>query len=155
MTDFLAKPYRGGPLRDMAAKAMNATAPSPQPSPRIGATAAPNHDEPAFEFESYALLGAEIGDEDARDLLREFMHHAQSRLDLIESGLGLPGVKEEAHALKSSAAMMGLARLATIARELEAAAKRDDASGAASLRAAARAAFDDARPYVAEILSAA
>jgi signal transduction histidine kinase/HPt (histidine-containing phosphotransfer) domain-containing protein/ActR/RegA family two-component response regulator len=158
MTDFLAKPYRGGPLRDMAAKAMNATAPPPRRSPRIGSPDAPHHDEPAFEFESFALLGAEVGAEDARVLLREFMHHAQARLDIIEADLGGGGLRaigQEAHALKSSAAMMGLARLAVIARELEAAAKRDDSGGADSLRSAARAAFDDARPYVAEILSAA
>lgn len=63
--------------------------------------------------------------------------------------------RREAHALKSAAATMGLARFAAIARELEDAARRDDSSGVESLGAAARAAFDEARPLVAEILSAA
>jgi CheY-like chemotaxis protein/HPt (histidine-containing phosphotransfer) domain-containing protein/anti-sigma regulatory factor (Ser/Thr protein kinase) len=165
MNDFLAKPYRGGPLRDMAARAMNASAPLPKPRPSVGCATAPHHDEPAFEFEPFALLGAEIGAQDARLLLRDFMHDASARLDILEAELrkgelsvltsSLKKMGQEAHALKSSAAMMGLARLAAVARELEAAALREDAPGAETLGNAARAAFDDARPFVAEILSAA
>ncbi len=158
MDDFLAKPYRGGPLREIAAKAMSARAPAPPASPRLGAATAPHHDDPAFEYESFALLGAEVGAEDARLLLRDFMENASARLDLLEGaggGSALEAVGREAHALKSSAAMMGLARLAAIARELEAAALRADAVDAEDLKTAARAAFDDARPFVAEILSAA
>ncbi len=109
------------------------------------------------------------------------MEDASSRLDVIEAALRKGGEarqdaerldaerlggerlggerliapRREAHALKSAAATMGLARLAAIARELEDAAQREDAPRCESLGAAARAAFDEARPFVAEILSAA
>ena len=63
--------------------------------------------------------------------------------------------RQEAHALKSAAATMGLARLAAIARELEEAARRENAAQAQDLGKAARAALDDARPHVDKILSAA
>ncbi|MBB4196549.1 signal transduction histidine kinase/HPt (histidine-containing phosphotransfer) domain-containing protein/ActR/RegA family two-component response regulator [Rhodoblastus sphagnicola] len=160
MDDFLAKPYRGGPLRDVAARAMAAEPASAsargstpvcgEPAAQVGA--------PAFAYDSFALLGAEVGPEDARDLLRDFMTDASARLEIIEAELrkGELGVSgREAHALKSSAATMGLARLAAIARELEAAARREDGASAETLGQAARAAFDEARPHVDEILSAA
>jgi len=158
MNDFLPKPYRGGPLRDIVARAMAAA-----PAAAIQARSAPGDDEPieaepAFAADSFALLGAEIGAEDARALLRDFMTDAAARLEILEAELGKGdwvGPRREAHALKSSAATMGLARLAAIARELEEAASREDAPEAASLGQAARTAFDDARPYIDKILSAA
>ncbi len=154
MNDFLAKPYRGGPLRDIAARAMGAAPTRPAPA----AQQEPEGAEPAFAFDSFALLGAEIGAEDARALLRAFMTDASARLTILDAELRkgeLRVPRQQAHALKSSAAMMGLARLAAIARELEEAARRDDAPEAQNLGRAARAALDDARPQVDKILSAA
>ena len=175
MDDFLAKPYRAGPLRDVAARAMRAApaaAPAPAPeapleSPQVAPQETPQEavdlvaadfQAPAFAPDSFALLGAEIGAEDARALLGAFMEDASARLKIIDSELRKGALNvplQEAHALKSSAATMGLARLAAIARELEAAARREDARKAETLGHAARAAFDEAKPYIAEILSAA
>lgn len=159
MNDFLAKPYRGGPLRDIAARAMGAAPARPAPT----AQKTPDAPQPAFAQEpfaqnSFALLGAEIGAEDARALLRAFMKDAAARLEILEAELRkgelrVPG--QQAHALKSSAATMGLARLAAIARELEEAARRDNAAEARTLGQAARAALEEARPQIDQILSAA
>jgi len=161
MNDFLAKPYRGGPLREVAARAMAAAPVAPEqtaPAGTTAATAKATEAEPAFALESFALLGAAVGEEDARVLLGDFMKDAAARLQILEAELRkgeLRVPRMEAHALKSSAAMMGLARLAAIARELEEAASHNNAPEAQNLGQAARAALDDARPHIEKILTAA
>ena len=42
--------------------------------------------EPAFAWEFLVLLGDEIGAEDARALLRDFMTDASARLQILETG---------------------------------------------------------------------
>jgi len=154
MNDFLAKPYRGGPLREMAARAIGMVQTA---APPPGEASGSELEAPAFAFESFALLGAEVGGADARVLLSDFMTDASARLEILEAELRKGELREpgrQAHALKSSAASLGLARLAAIARELEAAAGREDAPHVETLGLAARAALDEARSHVAKILAA-
>jgi len=155
MNDFLPKPYRGGPLREMVARMMKIAPPAASPE----VADAPNTEEPDFDHDYFARLGADIGTNDARILLRDFMADASARLDSVEADLlrqgGLLTTLNQAHALKGAAALMGLARLASIARALEEAAWREDAPEAQRLGNAARAAFNDASRDVAGILDAA
>ena len=158
MNDFLAKPYRGGPLRDIVARAFGDSPPMPSPKTVSSPANAEIADEPAFVFENYAVLGAEMGEQDARELLVDFMTDAHVRLETMRTHLEddrLVRLSEEAHALKSSAAMMGLARLSAVSLALEHAAARADRDAAQNLNQAARTAFDDARPFVDEVLLAA
>ena len=84
MNDFLAKPYRGRQLRELAARWM---APAGSP-PDVGASIDPpprRHearasDAPLFRPQTFAKLGAELGEEDAEDLLKEFLDDAGGRL---------------------------------------------------------------------------
>jgi HPt (histidine-containing phosphotransfer) domain-containing protein len=99
-----------------------------------------------------------MGEQDARELLVDFMTDAHVRLETMRTHLEddrLVRLSEEAHALKSSAAMMGLARLSAVSLALEHAAARADRDAAQNLNQAARTAFDDARPFVDEVLLAA
>ena len=64
-------------------------------------------------------------------------------------------LKEAAHALKSSSAMLGLARLAAVSRELEHVIAAQDYSRVETLNSAANVAFHDAKPFIDEAMLAA
>ncbi len=162
MNDFLAKPYRGGPLREIAARAMGLARGKAEPAEASARGGAKDHafynDQPAFEFECFAVLGLEIGEDDARQLLNDFMGDARHRLNDMRACCArqeMLALKEAAHALKSSSAMLGLARLAAISRELEHVIAHQDFDRVETLNHAANTAFHDARPFIDEVLQAA
>ena len=156
MGDFMSKPYRGDTLRAVIAKAF--CGPTTIPNNKAVKTEPETVEAPAFHAGAYQSLAKELGDDDARQLLTEFMADARERLETIETDIAsrqLTAIKNQAHALKSSAAMLGLARLAQISRELEAVAAKEDWSRVADLSLAANKAFADATPPVADVLEAA
>ncbi len=161
MNDFLAKPYRGGPLREIVGRAMGVSA--AEPVSRAPAIEAANDssfysDQPAFEFECFAVLGKEIGEEDARQLLSKFMGDARHRLDDMRVAFArqeMLVLKDAAHSLKSSSAMLGLARLSAISREIELVILNKHFDQVENLNHAANTAFHDARPFIDDVLNAA
>jgi hypothetical protein len=156
MGDFLSKPYRGDMLRGVIAKAF--CGPRAAPEKMAVKTEPETVEAPAFHADAYQSLAKELGDEDARQLLAAFMADARERLETIETDIAsrqLAAIKTQAHALKASAAMVGLARLAQISRELEAVAAQADWSQVAHLSFAANKAFADAEIPVADVLEAA
>ena len=162
MNDFLAKPYRGAPLREIVARHMGLVEPVSAPANAENGQAAAAqpgyHDQPAFEFECFAILGIEIGHEDARELMTEFLADARHRLDDMRALLArqeMISLKEAAHALKSSSAMLGLARLAAVSKELEHVIAAEDYSRVETLNSAANTAFHDAKPFIDEAMLAA
>jgi len=159
MNDFLAKPYRGGPLRDIVAKAMGLGVADPaRPKMRDAQDSSFYNDQPAFEFECFAVLGKEIGEADARQLLAEFLGDARHRLDDMRGAFArqeMLALKDAAHSLKSSSAMLGLARLAAISKEIEQVIVTKHFDRVENLNHAAHNAFHDARPFIDEVLQAA
>jgi signal transduction histidine kinase/DNA-binding response OmpR family regulator len=160
MNDFVPKPYRGDLLRAAIARALR----GPQGAPKQGPKQAPGAREPrvfadpAFQESAYRVLAKEVGEADARELLAEFMLDARRLLEAIEGHAAarqLLAIKNDAHALKSSAAMLGLARLSEISAALEAAAAGEGWSEVAPLSLAANKAFAEAEPLVAQVLKAA
>jgi signal transduction histidine kinase/DNA-binding response OmpR family regulator len=156
MDDFMSKPYRGDMLRGVIAKAFRG--PKTPPKKTAVKTEPEAADAPAFHADAYQILAKEFGQEDTRQLLAEFMADARERLETIEADIAsrkFPAIKNQAHVLKSSAAMLGLARLAQISRELEAAAAKEDWSQVAHLSLAASKALHDAEHPIADVLEAA
>lgn len=162
MSGFLAKPYRGRQLREVAAHAMGVScselaAVEPEPPACAGAPTRV-FDAPVFESEAFATLGAELGNQDARELLKEFVDGATNRLSAMRTHLGrgeAAAIRDIAHSLKSSSAMIGLSRLAEVATEMEGIAGRGDIERLRPLQAAAEAALRDSQPYVEDRLHAA
>lgn len=118
MTEFAAKPYRASELIDVIHRVIGAAKP--------GAPAATSRADPgansAFVPESFAALEAAIGQDDARALMSDFIADAENRLQRMTTLRGetqFADLQREAHALKSSAAMLGLKQLSNLARELE------------------------------------
>lgn len=76
----------------------------------------------AFVREDFTKLETEIGEEDARALMSEFLADTEQRVQRMQ-GLrreaDRASLRNEAHALKSSAAMFGLMALSGVARDLE------------------------------------
>jgi HPt (histidine-containing phosphotransfer) domain-containing protein len=64
-------------------------------------------------------------------------------------------LKDAAHSLKSSSAMLGLARLAAISKEIEQVIVTKHFDRVENLNHAAHNAFHDARPFIDEVLQAA
>jgi len=115
-------------------------------------------ENPAFEFESFAILGRQIGEDDARRLLTNFTDEARYRLDDLRESL----VKRDritlghtAQALNGLSAILGLALLASISKELESLADGDNFDRIDMLIQAAGAAFEGANPFIEEVLAAA
>jgi HPt (histidine-containing phosphotransfer) domain-containing protein len=123
----------------------------PRPKPRY-------RENPAFEFESFAILGRQIGEDDARRLLTDFADEARYRLDDLRESL----VKRDkitlgqtAQALNGLSAILGLALLASISQELQRLAEGDNFDRIDMLIQAAGAAFEGANPFIEEVLAAA
>ncbi len=115
-------------------------------------------DQPAFEFECFALLGREVGEADARHRLGQFFGDARLWLDEMRAGSArgdMAALKAGADRLKDASALLGLARLAAISRELEQVAASADISRVETLRHGASAALHDAQPFIDEVLAAA
>ncbi len=161
MNDFLAKPYRGRQLREAVARAAKVSASKPDDFPwvpRQDGDEATAFNAPLFETETFVTLGTELGEQDARELLQEFVDGAGKRVAEMRTHLGrgeAAAIKDIAHSLKSSSAMIGLSRLAEVAREIEVAANRGDVDRLSPLQAAAEAALREARPFVESKLRAA
>jgi hypothetical protein len=112
---------------------------------------------PAFEFESFATLGLNLGEADARRLLAQFLDDGLQRLENMRAMLDdgqIGGVHDSALALNCACAALGLARLASIAGELAEIVATKDFGRIEMLSHAARAAFVDARPFIDEALTA-
>ena len=162
MSDFVGKPYRGRQLREAAARAMGVSCSEPDGGEPAGVSARPGEtpifDAPVFESEAFVTLGAELGEQDARELLKEFVDGAGERVSEMRMRLGrreAAAIKDIAHSLKSSSAMIGLSRLAEVAKEIERVAADADFDRLSPLQAAAEAALGDAQPFIEDRLHAA
>jgi HPt (histidine-containing phosphotransfer) domain-containing protein len=109
-----------------------------------------------FDQAAFDTLGAEIGEADAREVLRAFLEDTAIRMTrLAASGEVRPLIKREAHSLKSSAATFGFHQLSRLAMELESGA---DTISLATLRASVASlqqAFEVARQFALANLLAA
>ena len=115
-------------------------------------------ENPAFEFESFAILGRQIGEDDARRLLTHFADEARYRLDDLRLSLvkrDKVTLGQTAQALNGLSAILGLALLASISKELERIADGDNFDRIDMLIQAAGAAFEGANPFIEEVLAAA
>jgi len=112
MNDFVAKPATLAKLRDAIARFRSSDHVDDDVSYAEGPafTEAPLHD-----------LASEIGEEGAADVLKIFFNDAADRVRAIKDNLGgdRATLVNEAHALKSSAAMLGFVQLSAIARQIE------------------------------------
>lgn len=112
MNDFVAKPATLAKLRDAIARFRS--------SDHVDDDA--GHAEgPAFTEAPLHDLASEIGEEGAADVLKIFLNDAADRVRAIKDRLGgdRAMLVNEAHALKSSAAMLGFVQLSGIARQIE------------------------------------
>jgi HPt (histidine-containing phosphotransfer) domain-containing protein len=114
-------------------------------------------DQPAFEYESFALLSRRIGVDESRRRLAGFMREARFLLDDLCAGSArgdMTSLKALADRLKGPSARLGLARLAAISRELEQVAAGAGVDRIETLRHAASEALHDAQPFIDEVLAA-
>jgi hypothetical protein len=73
-----------------------------------------------FDQAVFDLLGAELGEADAIEVLGAFLADTAGKMErLAAGGEARPMIKREAHSIKSSAATFGFEELARLARELE------------------------------------
>lgn len=85
-----------------------------------------------------------------------FLEHVPTRVAAIRSGVAghdLEVVRRAAHALKSSAASLGLTGLAEVSTGLELAAEQDNAAEVTRLASLLDAVHDAARRYLAQFAS--
>jgi hypothetical protein len=102
------------------------------------------------------MLARRVGEADARRRLGESMPWARLLLDEMRAGSArghLPAPRAAAQ-LRDASALLGLAGLAAIARDLEQAAARSGFDRIDTLRHAARAALHDSQPFIDEVLAA-
>ena len=133
MNDTLPKPFRAEALRRMIAKWLPAIKKNATPrkskkskktSARKGESA--SSQQAIFAPHVFRNLSEEIGEEDAKELLSEFMTNTRDMLESMRNHFAareIPAMGALAHALKSSSAMLGLMRLSIVAKELETLAK--------------------------------
>ena len=81
-------------------------------------------DAPICIKETYVQFCEDIGLEDAADLLRIFLEDTEAKTRALPAMEKRLDVKCQAHAIKSSAATFGFARLSGLARALEADAEK-------------------------------
>lgn len=116
MDDFIGKPFTRSELAGKFAELFGSmpAAPAVVPAPR---------QEPAIlDADVYRTLAEALGAEDAQSVVATFVEDAANRIDAMDRALGagdLAAVKNDAHALKSSAASIGFMRLSDAARALE------------------------------------
>jgi len=104
-----------------------------------------------FDLTVFQSLAQELGDEDACELLVEFLANSKEMLENMRAHFAaqeFATMGALAHSLKSSAAMLGLMRLSEAAQQLEELAMKDDAGriGASSLEIYC--AYNDASPLI-------
>ncbi|MBS0642085.1 MAG: response regulator [Proteobacteria bacterium] len=114
MDGFLGKPFTDAQLRTIVGRAVAGT---------LRAPTNVAHDEAheALDRDAFARLVSDIGNDEARDLLRTGLNEARSRVDAIREAVlsGDTARRDaEAHALASAAAMVGFRHLAATAREI-------------------------------------
>lgn len=77
-------------------------------------------DAPAFDKDVLRQLVSELGEEDTTEVLMAFLEDTQRKVDLmLADAANAVLIRQEAHAIKSSAATFGFARLSALAFELE------------------------------------
>ena len=152
MDDYLSKPFVRADLAaklagfcdgDGAHEPENGPEPSvvsmPEPTPKIRRA-------PVFDAAIYQLLVDAIGDEDARSVVETFLTDTRVRVDFMARAAkdgDRAAVRNEAHALKSSAGTLGFMRLSAKARELEYAADTIDVNALVGAAAAIAVGFDE------------
>jgi HPt (histidine-containing phosphotransfer) domain-containing protein len=73
-----------------------------------------------FDKAVFHLLGAELGEADAIEVLGAFLADTAGKMERLAAiGEARPLIKREAHSIKSSAATFGFEDLSRLARELE------------------------------------
>lgn len=116
MDDFLSKPITIAKLSEKLSpqgiQSKNAALPS------IGSNTLSY--QQVFDREIYGELAAAIGADDAAAVLRTFLSDTTSRVTMMKSSSDAAFIGREAHAIKSSAAMLGFSQLSSLARALEA-----------------------------------
>ena len=116
MDDFIGKPFTKTELAGKFAELFGTmpVAPAAVPAPR---------QEPAIlDADVYRTLAEALGADDAQSVVATFVGDTARRIDAMDRALGagdLAAVKNDAHALKSSAESIGFMRLSDAARALE------------------------------------
>ena len=154
MNGFISKPYTGSQLREALPGMMRGEEPCAEAPGENRDTGGSD----VFVRADFRALELEIGDVTARQLLSDFLGDADARIARMRELAGqgkIHALCNEAHALKSSSAMLGFARLARLARDMDEAARTsslDDPDGSV---AALRADFEAVRRTADNILRAA
>lgn len=105
-------------------------------------------DAPAVDAQALERVRRIGGSALIERMIASFLGHVPGRVDEVVHAEEAPAAMRAAHAIKSSAGNLGLARLARLAAEIEARADAGDASWA-TLRPALGAAFAEARAALA------
>jgi len=77
------------------------------------------NDPHLFDPSVYDKLCAELGAEDAAEVLQAFLTDSPRKLEMMSATADLPSIKRTAHSIKSSAATFGFTELSALARDLE------------------------------------
>jgi HPt (histidine-containing phosphotransfer) domain-containing protein len=72
-----------------------------------------------FDKASYLQFHSDVGAEDAVEVLTAFLYATALKLNAFRTYTDRVEIKREAHAIKSSSATFGFARLSSLGRELE------------------------------------
>lgn len=83
---------------------------------------------PIFNEHVLRELNAELGPDNAAEVLQIFLADTARKMSVIASDASRNVIKREVHAIKSSAATFGFTRLSKLARELEAGAETMEAA---------------------------
>ncbi len=76
---------------------------------------------PIFDQSVFLELSSELGHEDTIEVLKAFLTDTSRKMGVMAAAVGdRSTIKREAHSIKSSAATLGFAQLAALAREIEA-----------------------------------
>ena len=101
-----------------------------------------------FDETVYQVLCAELGDEDAIEVLNVFLADASGKFRTLATKVDNPAeMTREAHSIKSSSATFGFMALADLARELEAGASSLTPAQMRELVARMAQAFDQTRHF--------
>ena len=159
MNDVLTKPFRAQSFRRIIAKwlprSSGSDAGANTIASSVGAPARKVDKTLGFDPDVFRILCVEIGEEDAHDLLRGFMVDTRRELETMKDHFmrgEISAMGAIAHALKSSAATLGLTRLSESATELEMLAESGNWSRVEEFGESVYAAHQSARPAIDQIL---
>ena len=136
MDAFVPKPVNRQRLLETLSKLLSDVPAGGMQADTGAGSAEAGRDEPLLDEQVIRTLAGDVTPEALPDMMRVFASEIEERAGKLAKALvesSLPGLEDEAHALKSSAGTFGAARLSGLARDIESACREGNRSLAMSL----------------------